>query len=71
MYLDKLIDNIMEKVHNFTLFDYAIYELCISAFAALFATFFIKKSRIITTLLAVVASLSYIYLIFKIFFKEE
>lgn len=66
-----LTDFAMEKLRNFSVFDVAIFKLCLFSIGALFGTFFSEKLKKIVPLMAIIAIVTYVYLMYKCFVEGE
>ena len=66
-----LIDFIMERLKTFTVGDYAVFKVCIFSLGALVGAVYSKTIKKCAPVIAVISILSYGYLIYKMFFKED
>ena len=66
-----LIDFIMDKVQAFTVFDFAIFKTCLFSLGLLFGALFSEKIKKFAPVVVIITIVSYIYLIYKVFFEKD
>lgn len=65
-----LIDSVMDRFKSFKVSDIAIFKVCLFSLGTLFGAMFSKEVKKAKPLIVLLALVSYIYLVYKVFFEE-
>ncbi len=71
MFYAVTVDSIMDRVKNFTVFDFAIMKICLSFTGMIIGVIFSKNLKKCLPFLTIVAIASYGYMLFKMFIEKE
>ena len=68
--MKKLIDSLLDKARKFTVMDYAFFKVALFSFGLIVGVYFATSLTAALPLFWAIFSLSYLYLIYRMFLKK-